>query len=84
MGMERVRLVGRATPGAVDYENYVTRDYPDILARFTYPISRTVANREGRGYARAGLPLDVHVPWTPDECAGGCSRDLVLEAALGM
>ncbi len=84
MGMERVRLVGRATPGAVDYENYVTRDYPDILASFTYPISRTVANREGRGYARAGLPLDVHVPWTPDECAGGCSRDLVLEAALGM
>lgn len=84
MGMERVRLVGRATPGAVDYENYVTRDYPDILARFTYPISRTVANREGRGYARAGLPLDVHVPWTPDECGEGCGRDLVLEAALGM
>ena len=84
MGMERVRLVGRATPGAVDYENYVARDYPDILARFTYPISRTVANREGRGYARTGLPLDVHVPWTPDECGGGCGRDLVLEAALGM
>lgn len=84
MGMDRVRLVGRATPGAVDYENYVTRDYPDILARFTYPISRTVANREGRGYARTGLPLDVHVLWTPDECAGGCGRDLVLEAALGM
>ncbi len=80
MGMGKVRLVGRATPGAVDYANYVTRRYPDILASFTYPISRTVANCEGRGYARTGLPLDLRVPWTPEEC----TRDCVLEAALGM
>lgn len=80
MGMEKVRLVGRATPGATDYANYVTRTYPDIQASFTYPISRTVANCEKRGYARTGLPLDLHVPWAPEEC----SRDLVLEAALGL
>lgn len=80
MGMERVRLVGRATPGAVDYENYVTRTYPDISASFTYPISRTTASCEGRGYARTGLPLDLRVPWTPEECG----RDVVLETALGM
>lgn len=77
-GKEGVALVGRATPGAIDYANYVTVDYPDILASFTYPISRTAANRDGKGYARRGLPLDVHVPFTAEEC----TRDVMLERAI--
>lgn len=78
MGWENVRLVGRATPGAVDYANYVTADYPDIRARLTYPISRTEASRDGHGFARCGLPLDVHVPFSPEEC----TSDVMLARAV--
>jgi hypothetical protein len=78
MGMEKVALVGRATQGLVDYRNFVTLDLYEIGAYFTYPMSRTAANHDGAGYARSGLPLDAHVPFTPEECG----RDLVLEAAL--
>lgn len=77
-GMEKVALAGRATPGAVDYANYVTLRFPEIGAGFTYPIARTEESCAGRGLARTGLPLDLHVPWTPAEC----TRDLVLERAL--
>ena len=80
MGQRAVSLVGRATPGALDYANYLRIDYPDILASFTYPISRTQTSREGRGYARTGLPLDVRVPFKPEEC----TRDTILAAALEM
>ena len=80
MDMHKVRLVGRATPGAVDYANYLTVRYPEIMASFTYPMSRTRANRDGQGYARTGLPLDLHVPFSPEEC----ERDVMLEAALGI
>ena len=78
MGMQKVQLVGRATPGAIDYANYVSAEYPDIHARFTFPISRTAANRAGKGYAQDGLPLDVHVPFTPQEC----TEDVVLACAI--
>ncbi|MBS5450032.1 MAG: hypothetical protein KHY83_08960 [Coriobacteriia bacterium] len=78
MGQRKVQLVGRATPGAVDYANYLSVEYPDIRARFIYPISRTEANQEGRGSARTGLPLNVHVPFSPEEC----TRDTTLAAAL--
>lgn len=77
MDMGRVRLIGRSTKGTVDYANYLTVEYPDIMASFTYPISRTVANHDGQGYARTGLPLDVHVPFTAQEC----TRDTLLDAA---
>lgn len=80
MGMRKVRLVGRATPGAVDYANYLTVRYPEIMASFTYPMSRTRASRDGHGCARTGLPLDLHVPFSPKEC----ERDVMLEAALGI
>lgn len=78
MGMERVRLVGRATKGWIDYANYLTSELEGIDCTFTYPISRTKANHDGQGYERTGLPLDVHVPFTPEEC----THDTILEAAL--
>ena len=78
MGMERVRLVGRATKGWIDYANYLTCELEGIDCSFTYPISRTKANHDGAGFERTGLPLDVHVPFAPEEC----TRDMILEAAL--
>ena len=80
MGMERVRLVGRATKGWVDYANYLTSELEGIACSFTYPISRTKANHDGEGFERTGLPLDVHVPFTPEEC----THDTILEAALAL
>lgn len=74
----KARTAGRQTPGAADYANYLTVEYPDIMASMTYPISRTEANRDGEGTARSGVPLDVHVPWTPEEC----SRDVMMERAV--
>lgn len=80
MGMERVRLVGRATKGWVDYANYLNSELEGIACSFTYPISRTKANHDGEGFERTGLPLDVHVPFTPEEC----THDAILEAALAL
>lgn len=80
MGMGRVRLVGRATKGWVDYANYLTSELEGIACSFTYPISRTKANHDGEGFERTGLPLDVHVPFTPEEC----TNDTILEAALAL
>ena len=80
MEMERVRLVGRATKGWVDYANYLTSELEGIACSFTYPISRTKANHDGEGFERTGLPLDVHVPFTPEEC----THDAILEAALAL
>lgn len=80
MGMDRVRLVGRATQGLVDYANYLTCELEGIDCSFTYPMSRTKANHDGAGYAKYGLPLDVHVPFTPEECA----TDTILAAALAL
>ncbi len=77
-GMARVRLVGAQTPGALDYDTMLTADYPDVGVRLTYPISRSDASHEGRGYALTGLPLDVRVPFTPEACV----RDVTLVAAL--
>ena len=78
MGMERVRLVGRATKGWVDYANYLTSELEGIDCSFTYPISRTKDNHDGKGFEHTGLPLDVHVPFAPEEC----THDTILEAAL--
>lgn len=80
MGMERVRLVGRATKGWVDYANYLTSELEGIACSFTYPISRTKANHDGEGFERTGLPLDVRVPFTPEQC----THDAILEAALAL
>ena len=80
MGMDRVRLVGRATQGLVDYANYLTIELEGIDCTFTYPMSRTKANHDGAGYAHTGLPLDVHVPFTPEEC----TTDAILAAALAL
>ena len=78
MGMERVSLVGRMTPGLVDYTNPMTIDLQGLDSMLVYPISRSQANHDGAGYARTGLPLDVHVPFEPREC----TQDVILEKAL--
>ena len=77
-GFDRVVTVGRATAGMIDYTNLVVIDYEDICARFVYPISRTAEAKEGKGVAFKGIPADVYIPFTREEC----TRDRILEKAL--
>ena len=77
-GQKRVSLIGRPTAGMLDYTNRITIDYDDIQARFSYPISRTKEAREQKGFAFQGVPVDVYLPFTREEC----TKDLILEAAL--
>ncbi len=77
-GQKRVSLVGRPTAGMLDYTNRITIDYDDIQARFSYPMSRTKEAREQQGFAFQGVPVDVYLPFTREEC----TKDLILEAAL--
>lgn len=76
-GCGKVRSVGRATRGSLDYANLVVAPLDEIFS-LVYPIAKTEDAHEGRGLRGRGLAPDVHVPFTPEECA----RDLVLEQAL--
>lgn len=76
-GCGKVRSVGRATRGSLDYANLVVAPLDERFS-LVYPIAKTEAAHEGRGLRGRGLAPDVHVPFTPEEC----TRDLVLEQAL--
>ncbi|RDB62068.1 hypothetical protein C1878_09720 [Gordonibacter sp. 28C] len=76
-GCGKVRTVGRATRGSLDYANLLSVALDERFS-LVYPMSKTEAAHEGRGTLGRGLAPDVHVPFTPAEC----TRDLVLEAAL--
>lgn len=76
-GCGKVRSVGRATRGGLDYANLVVAPLDERFS-LVYPIAKTEDAHEGRGLRGRGLAPDVHVPFTPEECM----RDLVLERAL--
>ena len=77
-GLQKVTVVGRPTAGMLDYTNFITIDYDDIKARFTYPMSRTAQAKEGKGVQFKGVPVDVYIPFTREEC----TKDLILEKGL--
>lgn len=72
-----VRLVGRPTRGSLEYSNPVSADF-GFGCSLTYPISRSAACQAGQGYASSGVPVDVYIPWSPDEI----HTDRVLAQAL--
>lgn len=73
---EKVTTIGRLTMGTIDYCNPITLTLDEAFSA-TYPMSKTNAAHEGRGVSGGGVPVDVYVPWTPDEC----TRDVLLESA---
>lgn len=73
----KVVTVGRASLGNSDHQQLLGVNFDDDVF-FAYPIGRTRAAAEGRGVLGRGVPVQVHVPWTPEELV----RDLVLERAL--
>ena len=77
-GQKKGKTIGRPTAGMLDYTNFITVDYDDILARFQYPMSRTKAAKEGNGTAFKGVPVEEYIPFTREEC----TKDLILAQAL--
>lgn len=75
----RARLIGRATRGTLDYAGMISVRLCDAIT-FTYPMSITRDAREGRGFRGKGVQPDVSIPFTPAEC----TRDVILERALGL
>lgn len=77
--LPKVRRIGRSTLGTADHQELVALSFEDDLF-FTYPAGRTKAAAEGQGIHPDGIPADVTIPWTPEECV----RDIILEKALAL
>lgn len=73
----KVTVIGRPTMGNIDYCNPVSILYGGRFT-FTYPMSKTKAAGEGAGVSGRGVPVDIYIPWTPEEC----TKDVLLEKAL--
>lgn len=76
-GLEKVTVIGRPTAGMLDYTQRISVDYDDIMARFTYPMSRTKDAKEGHGVAFRGVEPDIYIPFSREEC----TEDLILAKA---
>lgn len=72
----KVTVMGRNSLGVTDYANCVRQDYGDF--KVMYPTSRHSRVDEGRGILGQGLPVDVHIPFTPEHL----QRDVDLADAL--
>ena len=75
--MKRVTVVGRPTGGTIDYSNNVAVAFEGGFV-FSYPISRSSDCQKGKCVKNVGLPVDVYVPWTPEEL----EKDVILQKAL--
>ena len=72
----KVTVIGRATAGINDYTDICIKKYGDFS--FMYPMKRSLLLDRGEGQARKGVPVDIHIPWTPEHL----ERDVELETAL--
>lgn len=77
VGCGKVRRVGRATRGGLDYSNLVKVALSEEFS-LVYPISKTEMAHEGNGMRGRGIAPDVYVAFTPNEC----TEDIVLHEAL--
>lgn len=76
-GVGKVRTVGRATKGSLDYSTLVVAPLSEKFS-LVYPIAKTEDAYQGRGLRTTGLMPDIYIPFTPEEC----KHDVILERAL--
>ena len=69
----KATVVGRPTMGILDYSNLNMITYGSY--GFAYPTSRRTELDEGIRMMGCGVPVQVHVPWTPEHL----TRDVDLE-----
>lgn len=74
---DRVITIGRPTMGTLDYSDRIGVVLDEDFT-LTYPISKRQAVADGKTLKGKGLPVNVYVPFTPDECG----RDILLEKAI--
>lgn len=74
----KVTVVGRPTMGILDYSNCTGEFYDDYV--LVYPTSRSLYLDQGIHMRHAGVPVDIHIPWTPKHC----TRDVDLETVLDL
>lgn len=74
----KVTVVGRPTMGILDYSNCTGAFYDDYV--LVYPTSRSLYLDNGVHMRHCGVPVEVHIPWTPEHCV----RDVDLETVLEM
>ena len=74
----KVTVVGRPTMGILDYSNCSGQDYGRY--KLGYPTSRLLCLDEGIHMRRCGIPVDIHIPWTPEHC----QRDVDFETVLAL
>lgn len=72
----KVTVIGRPTAGINDYTDVCYQNYGDF--RFEYPTKRSLRIDQGKGQMHTGVPVDIHIPWTPEHL----ERDVELETAL--
>lgn len=72
----KVTVVGRPTMGILDYSNCSGVFYDDYV--LVYPTSRSCYLDKGVQMRGRGVPVDVHIPWTPEHCR----RDVDLETVM--
>jgi len=44
-----------------------------------YPTSRSLYLDKGVHMRRSGVPVDIHIPWTPEHCQRDVDLDVVME-----
>lgn len=76
---EAVTVIGRPTMGTLDYCGMIAVALDDDFT-LTYAMSKRKAAADESGIKGRGLPVDVYIPFSAEECA----RDLLLEKALSI
>lgn len=72
----KVTVIGRPTMGILDYSNCSGQFYEDYV--LIYPTSRSLYLDQGIQMRRCGIPVDIHIPWTPEHCKRDVDLDTVL------
>lgn len=72
----KMTVVGRNTLGVTDYSNLAREDYGDFV--LWYPTSRTSLIDQGMGINGKGVPVDIHLPWTPQHLEEDVDLNYVL------
>lgn len=74
---EKVTVIGRPTMGILDYSNCSGEWYDDYV--LVYPTSRSLYLDKGIQMRGHGVPVDIHIPWTPAHCHCDVDLNTVLD-----
>lgn len=72
----KVTVVGRPTCGIIDYSNCTVVYFDDFTMQ--YPTSRDTRIDYGKGVSQKGVPVDVYIPWKPENIGKDVELDYVL------